>query len=122
ELVRDSDEFIGGFERAATGEDGNVFAFVQNLRGVFQILFARQGGAAGKDVDVMAGNVSVRAVAFLQRRVLGIGGEIDVGHAAFGECAAAGEMGDIRDVFGAHDARIINRDIHVNAVKVDVLL
>src|SRR5436189_1563603 len=68
----------------------------------------------------MSGSVSLGALFDLS--ALRVDGEVDVGHAVTADGGAAGQMGDVLDVFRPHDSRIVNRDIHEYAVKIDVLL
>src|SRR5436190_22543062 len=68
----------------------------------------------------MSGSVSLGALFDLS--ALRVDGEVDVGHAVTADGGAASQMGDVFDVFRPHDSRIVNRDIHEYAVKIDVLL
>ena len=66
--------------------------------------------------------VALGPVALRHLLLLEVGREGDVGDLAVAQRRAAGEVGEILDVIGAHDALVEDGDVHEELVELDVLL
>ena len=70
----------------------------------------------------MLGDVALGALVFGYRLRLHVDRHGDVRHATIGERGASRELNDVLGVLRAHDAGIVDADIHVQFVELDVLL
>ena len=71
--------------------------------------------------DVMR-HVARRPHVLRNRLVLDVDRHRDMRHAAIGQRGPAGERYDIGRVGSAHDASVVDGDVHVELVQLDVLL
>ncbi len=114
-------QLVGGAESALAGEDGDAFAAVENVGGMFQIDL---GGQVVRESGRGRGVVRriARGAALLHFLDLNIDGDGDVGDAALLDGGADGEVGNAFHVGAAHDALVVDGDILVELVEGDILL
>ena len=114
-------ELVPGAQRSAPGEDRHLAAGVQELGGASQILVGRQPRAARRDVGGVVRNVALGAQ-LVGLHLLHVHRDRDVRDPVVGQRRATGEVDDVLDVRGTHDARVVLADVYEEAVELDVLL
>ena len=107
---------------AAPGEDGDLAAVVDQVRGFAEENLRRQGGRRCAPVAAVAFDVAVVAMSFALLPILNVFGDADVADAAASIGGANGHVNAVDGVRRPHDALVEFSYVHVELVEIDVLL
>ena len=109
-------------EGAAPGEDGDARRGVQDLGGSIELFIAREPAAFEPLVWDVLGLVALRARRILERLLLDVVGDRQVGDAALRQGGAAGETCHVLHMRGVCDLGVEDGDVVEDPRQVDVLL
>lgn len=111
---------VRGAESSLSGQDHDFLAGVEDLRRAAEILVRGEPGAVRVHEGFMVRDVARRALRRLF--LLEVHRKRDVRDPSVGEGGAAGQVGHILHVCGAHHPHIVEGDVHEKLVHFDILL